>query len=226
VHREQGSGWAYWDSCVQVVCEPHSLPQETRRSLQTREKSSNIRTTYPQYKQGSVVMSFVSEAQEMLGCGERNKVNLKLLENCKDQLAPFVGAGLSMKHGYPSWHVLMERLGQATESLDTVQAFLAAGQFEEAAEHIAQVGPHAFDDVLKDIFRAHEETSERNLGALYSRAPGSPKPIYDIQLRKRCLLKLHGDNEDLNSMVLTLTQYRNAYGSEDLTQVDIGLPLP
>ncbi len=204
-------------------------------------------------------MTFVPEGQRILGCGDRNNLNLRLLEECNQQLAPFVGAGISMKFGYPSWHDLMVRLGRATDSLETVKSLLANNQFEEAAEHISASLPSVFDDVIKDIFSEHEELSRPVSGVLTALATVSNGPVlttnfdkllerafenagarfehvypgsrikeaqYAIQVRKRCLLKLHGDFEDSESMVLTMTQYVREYGSHDSSQVDLTLPLP
>jgi HAD superfamily phosphoserine phosphatase-like hydrolase len=47
-----------------------------------------------------------------------------------------------------------------------------------------------------------------------------------IQLDEPSLLKLHGDYWDPDSQILTLSQYRREYGSEDPNLADLSLPVP
>src|SRR5690242_16763987 len=49
-------------------------------------------------------------------------------------LVPFVGAGLSIPMGFPSWSGFLSALATECGAADTVSALLAAGHYEEAAE--------------------------------------------------------------------------------------------
>ena len=65
-------------------------------------------------------MSFCSDALSCLGAGEVNELNVGYLERRIDRLIPFVGAGLSVDFGFPTWsqllHQAAERLGLARDA--------------------------------------------------------------------------------------------------------------
>ena len=79
-------------------------------------------------------MDFVDEALTILGNIGPNRQNLKILDDCRGRLVPFVGAGLSIPFGYPSWDRLLEDLATNVGLQNEVKLHLENAAFEEAAE--------------------------------------------------------------------------------------------
>jgi HAD superfamily phosphoserine phosphatase-like hydrolase len=103
-------------------------------------------------------MAFLDDAKQALGLGDLNAKNLRLLDSCRANLLPFVGAGLSADFGYPSWNKLVNDLADEAGLSAQVSSHLRNNNFEEAAELVAEALPNTFDDTLRDIFDA-EKTS-------------------------------------------------------------------
>jgi len=95
---------------------------------------------------------FVDKTLAVLGQIGANATNLHLLCSHRDQIVPFVGAGLFIEFGYPSWSRFLEICAERFGLGSAVKSHLAAGQFEEAAETLAERYPNAFDDYLRERF--------------------------------------------------------------------------
>jgi HAD superfamily phosphoserine phosphatase-like hydrolase len=109
-------------------------------------------------------MNFLEEALAILGNIGPNRQNLKILDDCRGRLVPFVGAGLSIPYGYPSWNQLLENLASHVGLQDEVRLHLDKAEFEEAAELIAETASiNYLDDSLRSVF---DHTPLRALGAL------------------------------------------------------------
>jgi hypothetical protein len=80
-----------------------------------------------------------------------------------------------------------------------------------------------FDHVLEAAFEAAGAPFDNNRVFPGSRIHEASRAI---QLKERCLLKLHGDYADLASRVLTIREYAREYGSLDPRRVNFDRPLP
>lgn len=73
-------------------------------------------------------------------------------------IVPFVGAGLSIRFGFPGWRAFLEQMVAQSRPNDhklaaVVRSHLNRGRFEEAAEHIIRVlGRGPFDRAVVDTF--------------------------------------------------------------------------
>jgi hypothetical protein len=115
-------------------------------------------------------MSFVEEAIKILGSVETNRTNLSLLNECIDQLVPFVGAGLSVGFGYPTWEQFLRNAGDHLRLRSQVDSFLAQQKYEEAAGVLADSFSQAFDDFLRESFDSKRLRRPINTGAVFQLA--------------------------------------------------------
>jgi HAD superfamily phosphoserine phosphatase-like hydrolase len=111
-------------------------------------------------------MGFVEDVCGILGGLGSNRQYLELLSMQCQKLVPFVGAGLSLEFGYPSWSKLLEDLGQQAGLAAQVQPLLAKGGFEEAADLVHKALPGLFDDTLKTTFHHDKLTRPIDRGAV------------------------------------------------------------
>jgi predicted RNA methylase len=75
-------------------------------------------------------------------------------------LVPFVGAGLSMPMGFPSWSGFLQRLADECGTSDEVQTLLANSKYEEAAETVEQaLSAVVFDRRLAETFGRRRSTA-------------------------------------------------------------------
>ena len=110
-------------------------------------------------------MAFIEDALRILGDIGTNKQNLKLLADCRERLIPFVGAGLSIPLGYPSWNDLLQNFAASVGLGVEVKALLAELKFEEAAELIAKTASvNYLDDSLRSVFD-HSTLHNHNVDA-------------------------------------------------------------
>src|SRR5205085_11499507 len=98
-------------------------------------------------------MDFVDDALKVLGDVGPNRQNLGIINSCHNKLIPFVGAGLSMHFGYPSWNTLLEEMADRVGLGTEVRNHAANLEFEEAAELIVTKASFNYlDDTLKRVF--------------------------------------------------------------------------
>ena len=87
---------------------------------------------------------------------EENEDNLRhLVEQMKSGIGviPFVGAGMSMPFGFPSWSgFLLDQAARAGQQ-DQIQVLLSTGKYEESAEVLLKArGYLAFNDAIDNTF--------------------------------------------------------------------------
>jgi len=92
---------------------------------------------------------FLQKALETLGDIGTNSSNLALLEECKQQLVPFIGAGLSVDFGYPMWGQFLQETANDFGLGAQVVDLLARNKYEEVAEVLTANGPRRFNDALR-----------------------------------------------------------------------------
>jgi formylglycine-generating enzyme required for sulfatase activity len=204
-------------------------------------------------------MTALSYGLEILGNTESNRVNLELLLEFRERLVPFVGAGLSVDFGYPTWTDLLLRIAGEVGLRDQMKAQLANNQFEEAAETITKRYSRQFNATLRQIFDREKLPKPLGRGAVRHLPRIARGPVlttnfdavleqtfedadrrfetilagadvgaasYAIQRNASVLLKLHGDYFNPKNRVLTLSEYKEAYGSENPQAVNMNLALP
>jgi hypothetical protein len=88
--------------------------------------------------------TLVSEALKLLGDFGDNRDNLAGLERYRNQLVPFIGAGLSLAFGYPTWANLLRQMAPPKVSLEPL---LKDWKYEEAAQDV-------YDNLAPKDFRA------------------------------------------------------------------------
>ena len=95
---------------------------------------------------------FVDEALQILGDFGDNRQNLLRFERYRTQLAPFVGSGLSVAFGYPTWSDLLKVMARHGVRND-VDALLRYWKYEEAAQEVYEnLPPKVFRERLKSAF--------------------------------------------------------------------------
>jgi len=157
---------------------------------------------------------------------------------------PFIGAGMSIPSGYPGWTEFLWQLRNETRvSKDDLDKFLSQGQYEEAAQSLADDMPAgSFDEAIENAF-GHEESLVGSIQLLpYIFNSGVITTNFD-DLIKRCyevtessftetllgadaielprylgrndkiLVKLHGKANSNRNRVLTYSEYEEHYGN-------------
>lgn len=168
----------------------------------------------------------------------------------KDTL-PFVGAGLSVPGGFPSWEGhLWHQAETAGLEREAVKELLKEGQYESVIERIVALrGRDVFVQDIRDefdrngtipdvIFRLAELFLDTVVTTNYDRLieqafeTGNPEPVQIItgenatefpDAEKTTVVKLHGDIRRPGHCVLSKDQYDAAYGADD---IDLSLPIP
>tara|TARA_R110000787_G_scaffold73201_4_gene163050 strand:+ start:1925 stop:3775 length:1851 start_codon:yes stop_codon:yes gene_type:complete len=167
------------------------------------------------------------------------------------QVVPFVGAGVSVAAGYPSWKDHLREQGR-TAGMDPadIEKLLAEGRYEAVIENIEnQRGRDVFVQEIRDVFSRAEPTPEvvwritelfentiitTNYDRLIEQAYASRKEhgaqiINGTSAGERAkpghvtVYKLHGDVEQPRSCILGKIQYDQAYGNGAL---DMARQLP
>jgi NAD-dependent SIR2 family protein deacetylase len=184
---------------------------------------------------------------------ERNQERFEQLEKCliEKSVVPFVGAGLSVEGGFPSWRAHLKQQGR-TSGIDAarIDTLLEGGQYEEVINEIEQKGYRdAFIQEIKDVFskrgrltdttlRLSELFTDTIITTNYDRLieqafdTGGEKNIQLIDSsnigeipdqNKITVIKLHGDISKPTQCILGKNQYDEAYGNGAL---DLNKPIP
>ena len=87
---------------------------------------------------------------------ERNEQRFNQLIDrlAEEMVVPFVGAGISVGGGFPTWASHLRQQGR-TAGIDgkQIEAWLAQGEFEQIVAHIEQVhGRDVFAQEIRDVF--------------------------------------------------------------------------
>jgi tetratricopeptide (TPR) repeat protein len=163
-------------------------------------------------------------------------------------VVPFVGAGMSVESGYPSWSGLLRSLVDGTKSECDVANLLAAGEYEDAAERVLEVrGAEQFHTMIEATFgedRPHKgavrllptiapgpvvtTNYDRVLETAFTLVARPLEVIYGARVDRvreayakasPALIKLHGDALDRTDRVLTRSDYTKHYGDEGLAGI-------
>jgi NAD-dependent SIR2 family protein deacetylase len=184
---------------------------------------------------------------------ERNEQRFnQLIERLSEEMiVPFVGAGVSVAGGFPTWANHLRQQGTtAGIKSDRIEAWLSAGQYEQVIEHIEQnFGLDVFAQEIRDAFsktgsieditlRIAELFSDTLITTNYDRLleqvfdTGSGfglQVINGMTAMEKALpesitiIKIHGDIKHPQRCILGKAQYDKAYGEEEL---DLERPIP
>ncbi len=182
-------------------------------------------------------------ADEILVTHDQQDRFLRLIEAHKaGSVMPFVGAGLSMPSGYPGWTNFLRKQRRQTliPEID-LEALLKLGQYEEAAQLLADEQAGAFSEAVDSSFGCSREPLTGAVGLLPYIFSGSvvttnfddviersyinsDNPIreklsgcesHDIRrslaLNARFILKLHGIATSGRGRILTRSEYDTHY---------------
>ncbi|MBT7336040.1 MAG: hypothetical protein HN856_16800 [Gammaproteobacteria bacterium] len=176
-----------------------------------------------------------------------NQLVERLLEN---GVVPFVGAGVSVAGGFPSWKNHLRQQGTtAGIDSDRIEHYLANGQYETVIEEIeSKRGRDVFAQEIRDVFsktgeitgitlRLSELFSDTLITTNYDRLleqaldTGSKKiqAVHGIDALTKAdpkqitIYKLHGDTKTPHRCILGKSQYDTVYGADRL---DMTLPIP
>lgn len=163
-------------------------------------------------------------------------------------VVPFVGAGLSVSSGYPGWTAfLKQHIRETAINPDDFDQILRAGQYEEAAQRLADALGPAFNEAVENAFGRSRDISgcvqllphvfdscviTTNFDDVTKRCyEAAGKPFSEelsgehsrelprkLAEGKRILLKLHGTSTSRRSRILTAAEYQEHYGDGDELQ--------
>ncbi|WP_051200228.1 SIR2 family protein [Flavobacterium subsaxonicum] len=174
---------------------------------------------------------------------ERNQERFEQLEKCliDGAIVPFVGAGLSVESGFPSWkNHLIEQGKTSGLNADHVIELLENGDYETVIEEIEAKGyKDAFIQEIRDAFAKTGEITQTTLRLTELFTDTIITTNYDhiielafdtgakdnIQLidssnileqpnsDKTTIIKLHGDIKQPTKCIISKNQYDEAYGN-------------
>lgn len=188
-----------------------------------------------------------------------NRENIEDLCTVLPMVVPFVGAGLSIPHGYPGWTDFLIKSSREIAEAETIAERLRCGKYEEVASFLNEnLGKCAFRDKIKRTFDGSKPPVPcRTAASILSELARGPvvttnyDRVLESTFEKECrpfnaivlgrnlalagqaipgnekyLLKVHGDAVDPSSHILTLEEYKDAYGSADPNHIDWKKPIP
>lgn len=163
-------------------------------------------------------------------------------------VVPFVGAGLSVSSGYPGWTAfLKQHLRETAINPDEFDQILRAGQYEEAAQKLADALGPAFNEAVENAFGRSRDISgcvqllphvfdscviTTNFDDVTKRCYEAVGKPFSEELSgehsrelprklaegKRILLKLHGTSTSPRGRILTAAEYQKHYGDGEELQ--------
>jgi len=171
----------------------------------------------------------------------------------RGRLVPFLGAGVSVSCGFPTWRGFLLRVAREhSVNLEReVQAHLDSEQFEDAAQHLLEtLREPRFAETFDRMFALRSGLPSspilREIRALadgcivttnFDRLIESQLNVREVFLGRaatefhraladgeQALLKLHGDLRGIANRVLTRAEYDAAYGSENAPDLSLALP--
>lgn len=184
---------------------------------------------------------------------ERNVIRFEQLANCliDGTVVPFIGAGLSVECGFPTWRKhLIEQGRTCGLNADHVLEMLNNGHYETVIEEIEAKGYRdAFIQEIKDAFSKTGKITPTILcltelftdTLITTNYDHILQQAYDtgvadrIQLldstniqdipdnNKLTIIKLHGDIRQPSNCIISKNQYNEAYGDGNL---DLSKPIP
>ncbi len=95
-----------------------------------------------------------------LGAFAENEGNFRRLAEDFDSglgIIPFIGAGLSIPLGFPSWQQFLVKLGARAGIEEEVRSLIRVGSYEEVADRLlCELKEQAFNDAIEDAFGNHK----------------------------------------------------------------------
>lgn len=173
---------------------------------------------------------------------ERNEQRFNQLVEClaDEEVVPFIGAGISMGGGFPTWANHLRQQGRtAGIPPEQVEEWLGQGQYEEVIAHIEQqYGREVFAQEIRDVFGRRGSIQgitllisemftdtlittnyDRLLEQVFDTGGASHVQVItgvsamDLPAPdKITLIKIHGDFKDPAHCILGKMQYDAAYG--------------
>jgi len=184
---------------------------------------------------------------------QRNLDHFEQMVQCLEagNVVPFVGAGLSVAGGFPSWKGHLRQQGR-TAGIDQthIEDLLANGQYETVIEEIENKrGRDVFAQEIRDVFsrtgditnstlRLSELFTDTVITTNYDRLieqafdTGEENAFQIINglnalerpaVDRVTIIKLHGDIQNPARCILSKNQYDQAYGNN---QLNLTLPIP
>lgn len=158
-------------------------------------------------------------------------------------VVPFIGAGLSVEGGFPTWKAHLKQQGRSS-GLDAaqVEVMLNQGQYEQVIEAIEQKGyKDVFFQEVRDVFSKTGKLTDTTLrltelftdtlittnydqlleqafsvGEDNLQQIGSANILEQSAADKTTIIKLHGDIDVPAQCILGKSQYDEAYGVDEL----------
>lgn len=183
---------------------------------------------------------------------QRNLDRFEQLVKCLESgdVVPFIGAGLSVAGGFPSWKNHLRQQGRSA-GIDKkhIEELLAGGHYEQIIEEIETAGYHdVFIQEIRDVFGRTGEITPTTLllselftdTVITTNYDRLLEQVYDIGddgiqiingmnaledplVDKVTIIKLHGDIQNPSRCILGKNQYDQTYGNAHL---DMSRPIP
>lgn len=183
---------------------------------------------------------------------QRNLNRFEQLVQCLEEgaVVPFVGAGLSVEGGFPTWKEHLRQQGR-TAGIDPshINSLLENGKYENIIEEIENtLGRDVFIQEIRDVFsqtgkitdttlrltelfndtiittnydRLIEQAFETGIENAFEIINGMDS-LKDPSVDRVTIIKLHGDIKNPARCIFSKNQYNQAYGTEEL---DSTLPI-
>ena len=195
----------------------------------------------------------LDEAEEILEKHDQ-KNRFRRLEEAyaEGSVLPFIGAGLSMPSGYPSWTAFLRKLRHQTEiPEEDLEQLIQQGDYEQAAQLLANELGVAFNEAVDSTFGCSREllgpvrllpyvfsgsvvtTNFDNVldrcfadaeQAFAERISGADSQLIKRKLTagERFLMKLHGTATSGRGRILTQREYEMHYSDGNTLQRTVG----
>lgn len=184
---------------------------------------------------------------------DRNEQRFNQLVEClaAQEVVPFIGAGISVGGGFPTWANHLRQQGRTAGIPPAqVEAWLAQGQYEQFIEHIErQHGRDTFAQEIRDVFGKRGSIQgitlliselftdtlittnyDRLLEQVFDTGEAPRVQVMNgvtaMELpdpKKVAIIKIHGDFKDPAHCILSKAQYDQAYG---VAELDLHRPVP
>lgn len=184
---------------------------------------------------------------------QRNLNRFEQLVQCIEEgtVVPFVGAGMSVEGGFPTWKKHLHQQGRTAGIHQShIKSLLKKGQYETVIDEIEKkLGRDVFIQEIRDVFSLTGEITDTTLriSELFTDTIITSNYDHLIELAfdtgeenafqiingidaleepmvdRVTIIKLHGDIKNPSSCILSKHQYDQAYGAANL---DLSLPIP
>lgn len=223
----------------------HWAPDEILEGLLDRDAYNDLFLDWVQERKEELIESAKAILDEF---GLQDRFGKLKEVYARGAVVPFVGAGLSVSSGYPGWTAfLKQHIRETAINPDEFDQILRSGQYEEAAQKLADALGPAFNEAVENAFGRSRDISgcvqllphvfdscviTTNFDDVTKRcyeAAGKPfseelSGEYSRELPRklaegrRILLKLHGTSTSPRGRILTAAEYQKHYGDGEELQ--------